>query len=116
MARAGTHRPRSIRGLIHAATEAPLQPLGERAERRHYHRYDGHARPGFLTALRAHGPVQCLDIGYGGLKVRSAGLVPVSSGERVLVRFEEHGLTFQSDLSVRQVEYGRETTTLHLAF
>jgi hypothetical protein len=110
-----TPRGKRIRDLIRPDVEAPIRPLGDQNERRHYHRYDGHDMPGELVTRVACIPVTCIDIGYGGVRVLTRSTASLRPGQRVLVRIPQYATTFTDEFSVRRTTRTPDGISIHLA-
>ncbi len=105
--------PRPIRELACPDVEDPKTRGRPDEERRQAHRYPRRL-PGFLSLDETEFPVTCLDIGYGGMLVDAPPTAKIALGNKVVVRIDLGGTTFQDEFSVVHTEYRAEGTTVHL--
>lgn len=105
--------PRPIRELVCPDVEDPKTLDRPDEERRHAHRYPRRL-PGSIILDEAEYPVTCLDIGYGGMLVDAPRTAKIASGDKVVVRIDLGGTSFQDEFSVVHTEHTAEGTTVHL--
>ena len=110
-AAAGT---RPIRELVCPDVEESLTRRTAGAERRRHLRY----RRSLLGSLRMRGeihPIACVDIGYGGMQVRTPWPLEVAIGERVVVCIHQGVQRYEDEFAVAGRELTPEATTaVHL--
>ncbi len=110
---ASVAKPRPIRELVCPDVEDPKTRGRPHQERRRAHRY-ARRLPGRMILDEAEYPVTCLDIGYGGMLVDAPRTAKIASGDKVVVRIDVGGTSFQDEFSVVHTEHTAEGTTVHL--
>lgn len=103
-----------VRELICPDIEEPLPRKHTTVERRRCYRYARNL-PGTLTVGTKVHQIMCKDIGFGGMRVDMPGRIKFTPDQKVSVRIDLPGRSFEDEFSVRRTNPAPEGTALNLA-
>ena len=104
---------RPIRELVCPDIEDSVDGSAPGDERRQSRRFTRRL-PGAMIVKQAEYPVTCLDIGYGGMLLDAPHTANVALGDRVTVRIELGGKSFEDEFSVVRTERTATGMAVHL--